>query len=342
MVGTIRSDGNYWFPDDIYFEGTSQTNSYSARIWFSDDAFRRQYDEYEIRVVPPVANIDQFFGSATDVQVIADSLTLNAVMIRAQEIANGQPATFIHTEEFEWVDPLDPENRIVIPWTVVIYGGAGMNIDAIKRALAKWILENSQYPEDQWNKLFPDIFGSTEFVVIPVYSHVAIPQNQVNAGVYSATNNPNVLYKLANLLVKGVGYTEEYIGETLNVVQGNYKAVQLIIVGGYRNRDDMFQFGNRWPKYIPVGTNSLDFERMGADTMRMALLLNNMLRVAETMTAFSDIPIGYTRTVRDGVLYLTATIDRTLLIVASKQSVLEFLPEHTGIVELDSFPPVGE
>lgn len=331
-VNAMVTDGNRWLPSSIIFEGTSTTAPYQATLWFSDEAFRSEYDLYEIKVIAPIDNIDRFFDSATAVQAIVDSeITMVSSMNRVAEVAGDIPYTQAVTEEFEWVDPTNEDRRILVPWTVIIYGDAGRNIDSIRQAISQWIEANSEYDSEQWQTLFPDIFGATEFVFTPYWSHHAIPDDAVNSGIYSPVSNVATAIAMSKDLTQGNGYTPEYLGDNLNIMASVYKSIQLGVVGGYRNRDDVNQFGNRWADYIAVSTNSIDFRRMSESTQRMVLLLNQMLQIAETMTASSAVPRGFMRLIRGGVLYVTTSYERTSLIVASRLSTLELFLPHDGV-----------
>lgn len=330
-VNTMVSDGTLWLPSSIIFEGTSTTSPFQVQIWFSDQNFRNEYDLYTIKVVAPIDNIDRFFDSAVNVQkIVSEEMTLVGQFQAANVVAGDKPPTIIEPTEFEWVDPSNDQRKIVVPWTVVIYGEAGRNIDAIRDALGKWILENTEYAESEWQKLFPDIFGSTEFIFTATFNHVALPDDAVNSGVYSPINNDKARLVFAKKFIRGAGYTDAYIEANLNTMQTSYKSAQLCVIGGYRNRNGVNQIADRFKDFIAVGTDSLDFKRMSDETMKFAIVLSKMLQIAETMSAISAVPRGYMRLIRDGVLYVTATFERTSLIVTSRASVLELYEVTQG------------
>lgn len=324
VVNTMVTDGNRWLPSSIVFEGTSTTNPFQAQVWFSDDNFKNEYDLYLNRVAMPVTSLDSFFDSATAVQaILTNQLDIASIMAKVSLVAAGQPYTDAITTFFDWVDPTNNSTRIGIPWTVVNYGEAGRNIDSIRADLAAYILANTAYTEDQWTKLFPDIFGSNEFIFVPFYNHIAIPDDAVNSGVYSPGGNIEMQKAVAKTMIRGAGYDDAYMSANLNLVASVYKSIQLGVIGGYRNKDGVNQFGDRWKDYIAVGTNSIDFRRMSDKTQQFILTLNTMLAIAETMTAVSSVPRGYLRLVRNEILYVTATFDKVSLIVVSRNSLLE-------------------
>jgi hypothetical protein len=59
---------------------------------------------------------------------------------------------------------------------------------------------------------------------------------------------------------------------------------------------------------------------MSADTKTWLYLLADMLVVAETMTAYSSLPLGMTRVTRNGILYLVASFKSVNYLLAAKSN----------------------
>ena len=64
-VGKMVTNGTYYLPEYITFSLVTDTRENLYRIWFSDEAFQNQYDNYEIEVVAPFANVDDFLINIT-------------------------------------------------------------------------------------------------------------------------------------------------------------------------------------------------------------------------------------------------------------------------------------
>lgn len=332
VINEMVTDGSQWLPSSIIFEGTSTTSPFQVQLWFSDENFRAEYDNYVIKVALPIDNIDRFFDTATNVQsIVSTEMTLTDQMRRANEIVGTKPPTIIQPTEFEWVDPTMPSRKVTVPWTVVVHGEAGLNIDAIRAAIVAEIMKNTAYSQTEWEKLFPDVFGSTEFIFVPNFQHIALPDDAVNGGIYAPGGNVAQDNAVAVKFVKGNGYTSTYMADNMNRYSFPYKSLSAAVIGGYRNRDGVNQFGDRWKDYINVSTSSIDFKRMSDETMNLVLTLNKMFQIAETMTSTSAVPRGFMRLIREDILYVTATFQRTNLIVASRQSVLEKYKVGQGV-----------
>lgn len=330
--GNIISDTRNYLPEYLYYEGTSASSPYAIRIWLADGAFRRQYDLYEHRVAEVYKNVDDFFGTGAEVQALVDAVDTRVVLLEVDAVARRQPPTTSVTEYFDWVNPANSAQKIPVPFTVVIYGEAGKNLDALKKTLADYLLANSKggYTEEQWGKIFPDIFGATEFIFAPVWSHVAAPGDVLNRALYYPGNNPNFALTFLKALAQGKGYTEAHVGSKWNLVASTFNGVQLAVIGGPTNRDGVVQFADWWKDYIAVTTQSIDFDRMSDNTKAMVKALHTLLLTAETMTNQTDIPTGTMRAIRNGVLYITASVERCQLLVVAKQSALEKFPIFQG------------
>jgi hypothetical protein len=326
-VGVMVTDGNRWFPSYIQFEGTSTTAPYQAKVWFADEHWINEYDLWETRVVPPIENIDRFFDSATAVQaLLTNEVGVVDIMARVNIAQGRNPPSQIVTEEYEWHDPTNDAIRIPFPWPVLTYGDGGRNIDANRRALQEYIMANTAYTEDQWQVIFPDIFSATEFIFAPSWQQIAMAEDAVNGGIYSPISKLSTAIAAAKLVIRGTGYTDAYVNDNMSIISSVYKSLHINVIGGYHNRDGQNQINQRWKDYISVSTSSIDFRRMDDATQKFIVLLNQMLQIAETMTVRTSVPRGFLRLVRDDILYVTCTYERTSLIVVSRESMLEKNP----------------
>lgn len=344
IVGAMVSDGNRWMPSSLTWNGTSSEAPYRAKFWFSDEPFRNEYDLFEVEVALPIEDLVTLFATPSEMdQILATKLTSIRLTQKITDVADGDPYTDAITDEFEWISAQNREVSKILPITTVIYGDAGRSPDIRRKAIADYLLANSNISEDSWREILPDVFSPTEFIFAPNWNRYALPSGTIrdwssgeypegvlSAGTYMSSGNAKSQIEFMKDFAKGVGYTPEYVENTTNLVGFVYKSLQACVIGGYRNRDDVTQFADRWPDYMAVGTGMGDFARMSEETQRMIEVVIDMFRVAETMTITSTIPRKYTRATRDGILYLTATFERTQLMVVSRTSVAALYKYTTG------------
>lgn len=349
-VGPIVEDGNYVCPSWISWQRvgfadniggnkigadgvtSDQTNeggkSSYIRIWFSDPSFQDTFDEYEFTVVPPIEVYDNFFKSkATVVNLLNTQNDPISMADRTQTKRNDQPETILRTFKFEWHNPLNTEDTLVTFWNVLIYGAAGNNVDAIKDALQKDILDNSDYPRDNWVPTFPEIFRRTEFIIFPQWNNWAIEEKTLTNGIYSAiTRRINEIPMLTAVCSKNYGYTDSHIEAYATVMGQQYRSLMCFCVSNPENRDKLYWLTDLFPDYINVNSLSQDFNRMIEYTRTWSDKLNTVIIEAEKATPYSALPKGITRLTRDGVFFLVLGYDNINYLVVTKYNVNGELP----------------
>lgn len=318
--GAMVNGVNIWCPAYIDFSfKAGPTNR--VKVWMSGDAFINEYDDYEIFVVSPVDDLDVFFGSYATVKNAVAELTVPELMAKVNQVKGGYPETNVVTNTFDWIDDLDRTLKVPVNWTVVIYGAAGDNLDNIKQAIVQYILANTTHTREEWEVIFPDIFTSTEFILTPMWNNYSIPNMQLQTGLYSTIVPMKDALNLSKLTCKGTGYTDAHIEDSLQVFPTIYKQLAIAAVGGPKNRDGIDKFNRQWRDYLSVPSTWSDFLRMDDATRNFVIQMNTMLLHAESMTPTSSVPREHSRTIREGIMYLSKTIDRVQYLVVTKYSL---------------------
>lgn len=286
------------------------------KIWFTNDAFLQQYDEFEIYVVPPFDVVDNFHLDSNSVEQLLNAVTITMHTERLQAAKQGYPETITRSLTFNYIDPTNTSHIVASNWGVLIYGAAGDNIDSIKDALMSYILERSEHSREDWINILPDIFKRTEIIVIPMWDNIAIPGRQLTVGIYS----PQVKAGVALAKAKDVlsTYPEAHIDAHLSVMHHPFKSISLLTVGGPDNRDGVFDLQQIFPDLIAVTSTSVDFNRMSARTQVWAEKLAQMLQTAESMGDFTTVPDGMMKMRRGGTLYLTYSYENINYLMAAR------------------------
>lgn len=319
--GIMIQFGNYWCPEYIDFCLHGQSATSLWRVWFADDSFYNQYDEYLIFPVTPIVNLDLFFGDFDDVTALVKAIKQTEIFGRISDARGKFPETVLRNDVFTWQDKNDHSLKIDTDWVTVIYGAAGDNLDAVREAIRDYILDHSTHTRDEWAEIFPDLFTSTEFIWTPMWTKIAIPNEVRETGVYSGITSIQDAMLLCHKTCQGVKYTNDHIDLVLSVVPTNFRSLMCAVVGGPENRDGIDLFVERYPDYINVPTTHPDFMRMTQETRNLVLMIAEMLMYAEEMTPNTGVPHGYNRLTRNGVVYVAKSYEKFLYLVVSQYSV---------------------
>lgn len=317
--GAIITDGRYWMPEWVSWKTKAATEE-RIKIWFVDDSYRLQYDNYEIVPIPPFDNVDDFFKTGAQVEaLLAAAVEPSALVARIEEKKNKNPATVSRTLMYDYVDPLNASHRVPAPFSALVYGPAGNNIDSLVDAWTKHLLENSTHTREEWVAILPDLFKRTEFILVPQWNTYAIPQRETERGIYS----PNANLQKAVALIKqvAVNYSGSHIDANATMFGFPYKSLAVGCIGSAENREDLFQLSDVFPDYINTSTSSDDFGRMELATQNWVLMIDRLVQAAEVATEFSAIPENMTRVKRGNMLYMSKDYQNIHYLVACKSTL---------------------
>lgn len=315
--------GPRWFPDWVRWTSDLLAEDNENTVWFAIDGFVSQYTDFEITVVPPIDNLDQFFTSGSNVDNIISQITVPQTMDRIQQWKDGHPETIVRSDVYDYIDPVNSAHRVPVNWPVLIYGPAGNNIDAIKDAMVNYILANSSHTRAEWTVIFPDIFKRTEFILAPHWHKYGIPNMTLQHGIYSPLSRPVDALEFIKQIA--VDYAHGHIDANAVVFGHPYRSLAITTVGSAENRDNLFGLDEVFTDYIDVSTSSVEFNRMDPATQAWVLMISEMIIVAEEVNEFSTVPVGMMKMKRGNILFVVKTFQNIQYLIASKRSVYDVL-----------------
>lgn len=315
--GPIESDGTYYVPQWVQWKLISDDSLF--RVWFVNNAFLTQFDDYEIEFVAPFDNLDDFFLAGAVIEQRLKQITTKQIVDKLQLKKGDHPETFIQVETYNYHDPLNSDRVIASDWGFLGYGIVASNIDVIKEELINFILENSTHSREEWAEIFPDIFKRTEFVIAPFWDKFAIEPRTTTPGIYSPfiTNN-EASERLKALLPT---YTQTQIDTYCMISSFPFKSLIIASIGSLENRDNKFQLIDFFPDFINVSSISEDFNRMSQYTQNWSILIHELIVYAEDTNPDTLIPLSISKITRDGILYLSRIYDNVQYLVATKYSI---------------------
>lgn len=294
-------------PDYIYWHFNDGGVDNEIKIWFADSRFRTQYDDFEILVIPPVATLDTLNNPLTTVAQLVLQRTASVVIQAVNTLTNNEPYTILRTQNVVWNSPSSPGVTLPTDWTVVIYGAAGNDTDAIKSAIREYISTHSALTV--WSTIYPSLYADNEFVIIPMWGDTSVPENGLDPGLYSASVRAGKLINVAAALIPST-YAQSVVISTflsshLYIASAFFRSLSFMAVGNPNNAGSAYSFDALYGDYMNIPTTSSDFARMVVTTQNFIIKLNDALEKAMTLTSISAVPVGYTRSIRNNKVYLT-------------------------------------
>lgn len=322
-VGVILDDMGFRMPEWIKYVDTKSKEDNEILIWLADDSFAGQYDEFHIEVTPPIQPLDNFFRDPVLVKEEIAQYDPVEITLEVQQKRGEYPFTQIQTYRYDYHNPVMSTDRTPTYWTVIIYGQAGNNPDAIREAIVKEVLDNSTHTDEEWAVILPDLFRNTEFIFAPLWNNYSVPNHEFQGGIYSPTLDPRTSINWVLRAARGTGFTDAYVKSRYEFTHHIYKSLAMSVVGNSQNRDGITQFSDMHSDYMVVTNNSPDFNRMSANTQELSGKLADLIAAAEDMTPYTRVPMGVSRVTRDGIVYSAVTFKNTNYLVASKYSAIE-------------------
>ncbi len=291
------------------------------KLWLCDASFQAQYDLYSITVIPPIANINDFFGPYTTIETEVPAVTITQLMQNIQTARHGNPETDLVSYTFNYISPVAGNAPIPTNWSALVYGLRGDNIDDVKNAIQAYIAANGpNYTQAQWQTIFPDIYATTEFVIVPRWDRLSIPNTTTVPGLYSVITNPSD--DITNAISNISFYTSTHVTNSIKVMTHYYKYLAMSIVNGPTNVSNAVDITAMFPDYIPESSTSLDYNRMTSNTQGWVSLLETLLSIAETATPATVLPANVRLIYRNSIPYIASIYNNVDYIVALKSQFI--------------------
>lgn len=314
--GSFIENSSFGLPEWLEWRNTS-TNDI-VKVWLSDNSFREQYDESTVVVIPPIVNLNSLFGSYTAASETMQNRTIPQLTELIQDARDIFPESYLRSFNFFYYNKDNLTQKIVTTWTALVYGKADDNIDSIKDAIVEFILANSTHISDDWAIIYPEIMSRTEFLIVPRWDLIAIPNLTLSSGIYSSIVDPK---ECINFVKDNIPfYSGSFIEDNINIIPIDYKALMLLIVNGDSNMEGKQQLKDVFPDYIPISSINIDFNKMTPFTREWVLILYELVQIAETATRFTTVPSKYRRIIRNNIVFISRQYDNVNYLIAVKSN----------------------
>lgn len=292
--GMVQCNGN-WFPRWVSWKFETQADKVDDPadlenriiIWFADKDFDEGYQGYEIEVQMPIKPVDTFQSTKSVVAKAMESFNLPDHDDNVNKLAGLYPFTARKTHNFTWHDRENRDSTMMVPMTLIIYGRAGLNPSRQKQALREHILANSEHPVADWVKVFPEIFTSTMFTIVPCYKIRGVPNLEDQAALYLPMPSYDLIAKAVS---KFGAWSQPAVGEKTNsvpvpttdvcVLPTLFKSLTSTVIAGAENEEGKKTLQEIVPDYALIAEGP-DFSRISAETAEWIRLLFQAMIAAE-------------------------------------------------------------
>lgn len=319
-VGPSILGDNQFIPSYVEFSFEDAGNTIKTKIWFSDAAIRAEYDEWEIRVICPLTNVNDFYGSYVDVNnKYQSTYSVDGMIQRVENVRGESPYTTVKALTLRWFDKVDNSRTIDTKWFMVCYGPLASQHSNQIATIRNFLESNSAYTVEEWSAHFPDIVSIDVYTVIPRWERRAI----VVAGIEDTIFNPTMKHSDVMTILEAINPVVAADVNTLDVLETSallYKSIGLIIVGNPENTDGAKSFYSRFPDYAIIGVNDSNINRLSAQTKQTIQLIERLVRQAEIDDGISSLPIDMSRTVFGNVNVIYGLVGNSQIQVVIKSS----------------------
>lgn len=318
-AGPLISTPSLTLPEWISWQNPVYNNGDNRiKVWLSDQAFRRQYDDYEIFLLNPVDDLKDLMRDVSVTEQSLNSRNSERNMELIAEIKNNEPETTIRAQTYTFIHPLNANKTYRITWHAIVYGRAGDNPDIIKERIISEIESVDGISVQTWRAALLELFSTTEFTLVPKWMIQAIPDRTIQAGVYSPITTVNT--EINNMVSLFSDVDPDFLKEHLQVIGVPYRSLSVYSLGGEDNLSGLFKLSQKYPDFLNVGTESGDFNRMSNDTQLFATALQQLIMIAENETDFAELPVYIRRVTRYGKKWLSRNFQGIQFLVYTKSN----------------------
>lgn len=318
-IGSFVSYGPASMPEWISWR-SSTDGDIEIKIWLVDKAFCDQYENFHIEIIPTIDNIDTFFDEYNSQLARLSAVRPSHLSDKMQDRKLERPETVSRIHDYYYHNPINPSQKNYVSWGILIYGQAGDNIDSIKDALEEYILSNSTHSREEWEKIFPDIFKRTEFLVVPMWKKISINNITELARLYSPISHGR---EVENFIKANFPqYAATHVENKLRTLPYPHKHVLLATLSGTGNSDEQQVIEQLFPDYLPVPSTSLDFNRMKDSTREWSSFMFDLIVEADKVTTYTSVPRTMRKVRRNGILFVSALHDNINYLVAARSNAI--------------------
>lgn len=313
-VGNMVTNEKIWLPSYVKFKYVdSEGGTNNITFWMSDEYFEAQYPYREVQVVLPIPDekIDDLF-TITYFELEEYLKTQTPLVIQERENETTDVLKYPPTERkvymFNAYDAVNYPTCTPTYFVCDLWGNITESDEDCYDAIRDKILSNSKYDEDQWARIYPDLFNPLEFTCIPNFDRVGLQNNTSLANTFSPIVDQQTIFDLPKKYMPDV--SEAFFTKSSQVVPFYYKSVSVTFTAKENNYLDQFKIYDFIKDYQIIDCKTSDFERMEETTMEFILGMQELIEAALTISKADIPPSGISLQERNGFLMVSKRIGK--------------------------------
>jgi hypothetical protein len=326
-IGEMVTNNAIFFPSFVKGNHIVGDDKQSFYLWFAEEYFRTQYPVVSFTVVHPLPIEEMDTLMSLNYHQIETRLlkeTPDVIEDRAHALTNqsAHPYTERNVVSFQIMDLVNTPNYNVGYWRFLEWGNGEDSEDQLFDQIKKEILDNSKYPESQWEDKIPDLFNPLEWYVLPYFNRLGVKNKTNGASSLSPIVDRESMMALVDHFLTP-NMTADHVIKSTQVVPFLYKSLACAFVAKLNNREGMEKIDAIIPDYQLIPSTDSDFDLMSGATMDFVIKMQELLAAAETVTPINLTPAGITRIVRFGKTCVARRIGKVKYIVVTRYQYLQ-------------------
>lgn len=318
-IGPLVSTASLVLPEWMSWQNPAlQGGDNRIKIWFSDQAFKRQFDEYEIVIINPVSDLMDLMRNPVITETALSEMTPERVTELVSETRGVNPETVLRAQTYTLTSILQPNRSFQVTWYALVYGRAGDNPDIIKNKIIEQLNLVEGVTINEWRQAVPTLFKTTEFMIVPKWLNQAIADRTTQAGIYSPFGN--VKEQLDFMIDFFEDIDSEHVEFYLQSLTLPYRSITMYCISSPDNLNNLFRITEKYNDLINAGTSSADFSRMSNKTQAFATMMQELLIIAENETSYSELPTNVRRVIRYNKTWIVRNFDGVQYLIYAKSN----------------------
>lgn len=268
---------NLEIPGFIQWKAIVDGEIITFKVWLSDNEFRKSYDEYEIRVIPPVPAVTDLLQ---DKAVVLDALDDYTDMEKFGAISaakDGDPETKLVPLTLRWVDQ-NSSGVLNLTWILVCYGPQALVYENQIEAIRNYLRDNTGTIPDEWEDIIPELNIRTVINIVPMWHKVAL---RATGSIHYYHSLMIQAHEFAEIQTLRLGQpADDSVIQRTRYASTEYKGIGFMATPDDKVPSDI-DFGTLYPDYAQVPIQDININRLQVNTRDAIKAIERGIRTAE-------------------------------------------------------------